>query len=70
MRRLVLSLAGLVIGYVGLALVGYALIEIFSGNRHDRSLEASMTAVFVFGPIGAIIGIVTGALLPKSKKRD
>ena len=49
-------------GYVAGAIVAYLLIRIISKNRHDRTVEAAMTAAFVFGPIGAIVGIVVAAL--------
>jgi hypothetical protein len=39
---------------------GYWVIELFSDNAFDRSLEASMTAMFVFGPARAIIWISSG----------
>lgn len=50
-------------GYVAGAIVGYLLIGTLSRNRHDRAVEAAMTAAFVFGPIGAVAGIVVAALV-------
>jgi hypothetical protein len=40
---------------------------LFSHNHFDGSVEASMTAAFVFGPAGALIGLIAGAVLGKSK---
>ncbi len=58
MRRLMIALLGLLAGYaVGVA-VGFALVSMVSSNSHDKSLEMVMTAAFVTGPLGAIIGIV------------
>ncbi len=58
MRRLMIALLGLLAGYaVGVA-VGLALVSMVSSNSHDRSLEMVMTAAFVTGPLGAIIGLV------------
>lgn len=58
MRRLMIALLGLLAGYaVGVA-VGLALVSMVSSNSHDRSLEMIMTAAFVTGPLGAIIGLV------------
>lgn len=57
-------LAGLV-GYVLLALLSYYLISKFSSNGHDRGMEASMTSIFVFGPIGFIVGCIGGYLLAR-----
>jgi hypothetical protein len=60
MRKFLLCLAGLVAGYIIGAGLGAAAIEYFSGNTHDRSVEMAMTAAFVTGPIGAVIGLVVG----------
>lgn len=62
MRSALLFIFGLIAGYGAGALVGAALIALFSGNQHDKSLEAAMTAAFVTGPIGAVIGLA-GAFL-------
>jgi len=31
------------------------LVNIFSSNTHDKSVEAAMTSFFVYGPIAALI---------------
>ena len=43
-----------------------------SSNTHDRSLEAAMSSIFVFGPIGAVVGFLVGFLRARSpaKGRD
>jgi hypothetical protein len=66
MRRFLAALLGLFIGYPVFALAGYGAIGLFSSNHFDGSVEASMTAAFIFGPAGAIIGAVTGAVFGKS----
>jgi hypothetical protein len=43
-------------------------IGLFSSNHFDGSVEASMTAAFVFGPAGAIIGLIAGAVFGKTGK--
>jgi cation transporter-like permease len=43
-------------GYVAGALLGALLVGTLSSNRHDRSMETAMTAIFVVGPIGAVVG--------------
>ncbi|MDX2156374.1 MAG: hypothetical protein SFW09_07680 [Hyphomicrobiaceae bacterium] len=58
--RALLGLAG---GYVAGALVGAALVFLLSGNTHDKSVEMAMTAVFVTGPLGAVIGLTVGLIL-------
>jgi len=60
MRRFGISLLCAVGGYLIAAFAGYWLIEWFSSNTHDRSLEAAMTSVFVCGPLGAVIGFIVG----------
>jgi hypothetical protein len=49
-----------IVGLVVAAVAGYFLILWFSSNAHDRSVEASMTGIFVCGPIGAVLGFVAG----------
>jgi hypothetical protein len=39
----------------------------FPATISTAVFEASMTAAFVIGPIGAIIGLVTGTILSKRK---
>ena len=59
MRRFLAALLGMLIGYPLFAVVGYFAIGLFSSNR-PCSVEASMTAAFVFTAItaGAIIGLI------------
>jgi len=60
LKRFFTSLLCAVAGYPLGALVGYFLIEWFSTNTHDRSVEAAMTSAFVFGPLGAVMAFVIG----------
>lgn len=68
MRRTLAALFGLIVGYPLFAFVGYWLIELLSGNRFDRSLEASMTSIFAVGPLGAVVGLATGLILGGPKR--
>ncbi len=63
MKRFGIALLSAVGGYLVAAFVGYVLIGWFSSNVHDRSVEAAMTSVFVFGPLGAVVGFVAGFVL-------
>jgi hypothetical protein len=67
MRRFLGALFGFVLGYPVFAFLGYWAILLLSDNQFDRSVEASMTAAFVFGPAGAVIGLIAGAILGKPK---
>lgn len=67
MGRGLRAVIGLVAGYVLGALIGWALISLLSGNRHDKALEAVMTAAFATGPLGAIVGAIAGALTGRGK---
>jgi hypothetical protein len=58
-RALKISIA-ILAGYAAGALLGYLLVEALSPNRHDRALEAVMTAFFVMGPVGAAVGAIAG----------
>ncbi len=48
------GLGGYSIGLVS----GMFLIEAFSDNRHDRSVEAAMTGAFVVGPLMAVVAVI------------
>ncbi len=61
---------GLVVGYPAFAFGGYFLIGLVSANRYDPSVEASMTAAFVIGPVGALIGLVAGVVLGGRKRAE
>jgi hypothetical protein len=60
MRGTFAALLGLLIGYPIFAFAGYWAISLFSSNGFDRSVEASMTAVFAIGPAGAVVGLIAG----------
>ena len=60
MKRFGIGLLWGVAGYIVVAVASYFLILQFSSNRHDRELEAAMTSVFFFGPIGAVIAFIFG----------
>jgi len=53
-------------GYFVMAFLSYFLIGKFSSNGHDRSVEASMTSIFVFGPIGFVISFIVGYIWAKN----
>ena len=58
MPKPLLVILGLIAGYaVGVA-AGAGLITLLSSNTHDKSVELAMTAAFVTGPIGAILGVI------------
>jgi hypothetical protein len=70
MRRTLAALFGLLIGYPIFAFAGYWVIQLASGNTFDRSLEASMTAVFAIGPLGAVVGLVAGLIVGGLKRKS
>jgi hypothetical protein len=49
------------------AVASYFLILALSSNVHDRSMEAAMTSVFVFGPIGALTGFIAGCIFGRPR---
>ena len=48
------AIGGYLVGLFG----GMGLIEFFSSNQHDRSMEAAMTGAFVVGPLLAVLAVV------------
>ena len=62
LRRLGFGLLFAPAGLILSAIASYFLIMALSSNVHDRSVEAAMTSAFFFGPIGAGIGFIVGAI--------
>ncbi|MGV3602589.1 MAG: hypothetical protein ACO1N1_15360 [Dyadobacter fermentans] len=62
MKIFFLSLLIAVAAYLIAAVGGYYLITKLSSNTHDKSMEASMTAAFVLGPVAAIIAFIVSYL--------
>lgn len=73
LKRLAFGLLFAIAGFIVAAIAGYFLILALSSNMHDRSVEASMTSVFFFGPIGALIAFAGGVIFGgrrRSKPND
>ncbi|MGQ0455643.1 MAG: hypothetical protein ACT4OU_01140 [Hyphomicrobium sp.] len=68
MRTFLFVLIGLVAGYVLGALAWYFGVMTLSSNTHDRLLEAQMTAAFIGGPIGAVVGGIAGWLFARRRR--
>jgi hypothetical protein len=60
MKRFGIGILFGIVGYLIAAIAGYFLVEMLSGNTHDRSVEAAMTSVFFFGPIGGVAAFIAG----------
>jgi hypothetical protein len=58
MKRFGIALLFAVVGYLVAAMASYFFVGVLSSNTHDRSVEAAMTSVFFFGPIGALVAFV------------
>lgn len=67
MRRFLIGLLGLCLGYAAGAAAGFALVALASGNTHDKSVETVMTGFFVTGPMGAILGLAAALLMSRRK---
>ncbi len=65
MKTFLIALAFSIAGYLIFAVSSYYLVGLLSNNLHDKSVEASMTSIFVWGPIGLIIGFVIGFIWAK-----
>jgi hypothetical protein len=66
MKTFFIALLCGIVGYVIAAALSYFLIGKLSSNGHDRGVEASMTSIFVYGPIGLIIAFVVGYIWAKN----
>jgi len=69
LRRIGFGLLFAFIGFMVAAIASYFLILEFSSNTHDRSVEASMTSVFFFGPVGGLAGLVSGVVFGGRRAR-
>lgn len=67
MKRLFWGLLFGIGGYLATAVAGYFLVLRFSPNLHDRAVEAAMTSVFFYGPIGGIVAFVVGVILGRRR---
>jgi hypothetical protein len=56
------AVLGLVAGYAAGAGLGAGIVALFSGNAHDKSIEIVMTAAFVTGPLGALLGLLAAVV--------
>ncbi|GAB2774082.1 hypothetical protein GCM10027275_16390 [Rhabdobacter roseus] len=66
MKHIGIGLLCGMIGFVAIALLAYFLIHKFSSNTHDRSVEAAMSSIFFYGPVGFIIAFIIGYLWSKN----
>jgi accessory gene regulator protein AgrB len=66
MKNFGIALLAGIIGYAITAALSYYLIGKLSSNGHDRGVEASMTSIFVYGPIGFILAFIVGYLWAKN----
>jgi hypothetical protein len=68
MKRFGIGLLWGIAGYIVVAIASYFLIQQFSSNHHDRSVEAAMSSVFFFGPIGAVVAFIVGVIRGGGRK--
>ena len=69
MKRFGVAMLFALVAYAAAAVAGYFLVGLFSGNAHDRSVEAAMTSAFVLGPLGGVIGFIAGLVRGGRKAR-
>jgi len=60
MKRFGVGILFGIVGYLIAAIAGYFLVALFSANTHDREVEAAMTSIFFFGPIGGVAAFIAG----------
>ncbi len=61
MKRLGRGLLGALVGFVLSTVISLVLVAQYS-PRYDRELEAAMTSVFFYGPVGAGLAFLVGVL--------
>jgi hypothetical protein len=71
MKAFGLSLLAAIGGYLVGLFGGMLLVETFSSNTHDKSMEAGMTGAFVFGPLMAVVAVIaTVAFRSRRSRKD
>lgn len=65
MKHVGIGLLAAIVGFICVASIGYFLISKLSSTQ-DKSVEASMTSIFVLGPLGAIVFFIIGYMWSKS----
>lgn len=65
----VLILAAIV-GYAGGFAIRMGLVNLFSSNRHDTSMEAAMTGAFVVGPLMAVAAVIVTVVMHTRRPVD
>ena len=63
-----LAVVAAIIGYLMGLFGGMFLLDIFSSNVHDKSMEAAMTGAFVFGPMMALVAVVVTVLYCRRRR--
>ena len=58
MKTFGLAVLAAIGGYITGLFGGMILIEIFSSNVHDKSVEAAMTGAFVIGPLMSVVAVI------------
>lgn len=66
MKRFGIALLCAVAGYLVVAVASYFLVLQLSSNA-DRTVEAAMTSVFFFGPMGAVIVFIVAFALARRR---
>lgn len=56
-------------GYIAGLFGGMLLVEVFSSNTHDKSMEAAMTGAFVIGPLMALVAVIV-VLVMRSRRSE
>ena len=67
MSKVARVVIGLFAGYALGAALGYGAIQVYSGNVHDKDLEAVMTAFFATGPLGAALGVAAALIMGRKR---
>lgn len=69
MKTFGLAALGAIGGYFLGLFSGMFMIESFSSNRHDQSVEAAMTGAFVVGPLMAVTAVIIVVVLRSRRIR-
>jgi ABC-type antimicrobial peptide transport system permease subunit len=69
MKTFGFSILASIVGYVVGLFGGMVLVETFSSNPHDKSVEAAMTGAFVVGPLVVVLSVIATVIYRSRQRR-
>ncbi len=59
MKIAVISSVAGIVGYIAGVALGMLVVNYFSSNTHDKSVEATMSSFLIYGPVMALLSFAS-----------